>query len=397
MPQPPPTSLLAERLRVVAPSQTQQVTAEVHRLRGEGIDIVDLGAGEPDTPTPDHVKQAAVEALNADFTRYTLGAGVVSLREAIGRHYADRYGVHYDADQIVVTSGGKQALFNVAMALFGPGDEVITHVPGWPSIPEQVRLAGAAAVSVRTWPEDGFALRADALLDAVTPRTRGVIVNSPANPTGAIIAEDELARLADGLADRDVWLVVDLCYEQLIYESTPHNLPAVLADRLDAKTVLVGSASKSYSMTGWRCGWSLSSQEVATACNAIQSHSTSHATSISQRAAEAALAGPQDCIEAMRREYRQRRDLLCRWIEEDGRLRVVKPAGAFYLFPDVTDLLDGDRRRTSTDLALALLREAHVAATPGEAFDAPGHLRLSYAVSLPELEEGWARILRYLG
>jgi aspartate aminotransferase len=391
------TSPFAERLRLVSSSRTQQVTAEVHRLRREGIDIVDLGVGEPETPTPDHVKRAAVDALTADFTRYTLGAGVVSLREAIGRHYADRYGVHYDVDQIVVTSGGKQALFNVAMALFGPGDEVITHVPGWPSIPEQVKLAGATSVPVRTWPEDGFGLRADVLLDAVTPRTRGVIINSPANPTGATIAEEELERLADGLAGRDVWLVVDLCYEQLIYEAAPHNLPRVLERRLDAKTVLVGSASKSYSMTGWRCGWSLSSRKVATACNAIQSHSTSHATSISQRAAEAALTGPQDCVEAMRREYRNRRDTLCRLIQDDGRLRVVKPAGAFYLFPDVTDVLDGDRRRTSADLALALLREAHVAAIPGEAFDAPGHLRLSYAVSLPELEEGWGRIQRYLG
>ncbi len=391
-----PDPRLADRLAVVAPSRTQQVTTIVHRLRGEGADIIDLGAGEPDAPTPDHIKAAAVAALDDNFTRYTVGAGVIALREAIGEHYHARYGVRFGPEQIVVTSGGKQGLFNVSMALFGPGDEVITHVPGWPSIPEQVKLAGATPVLTRTHAEEGFRLRAEGLLDAVTPRTRGIIINSPGNPTGALISEDELRRLAEAIRGRDIWLIVDLCYEQLIYDPEPHDLPAVLAECLDEQTVLVGSASKSYAMTGWRCGWIVAQPALAAACNAVQSHSTSHATSITQRAAEAALRGPQDCLEAMRAEYQARRDALAAWMADDGRFRVVRPAGAFYLFPDVTQVLDGDARRTSFELALALLNEAHVAVTPGEAFDAPGHLRLSYTVSMGQLEDAWQRILDYL-
>ena len=391
------TRPLAERLRAVSPSPTQRVTAEVHRLRGEGVEVIDLGAGEPDAPTPAHVKQAAVEALAEDFTRYTVGAGIPELREAIAAHYGALYGVEYDPERIVVTAGGKQGLFNAAMALFGPGDEVITHAPGWPSIPEQIRLAGATPVIVRTRADEAFAVRAGALLDAVTPRTRGIVLNSPGNPTGAVMSEGELARLADAIAGRPIWLVVDLCYEQLIYDPVDHNLPGVLAGRLDERTVLVGSASKSYAMTGWRCGWIVAPREAAAACNTIQSHSTSHATSITQRAAVAALRGPQRCVDEMRDAYRARRDALCHWLEKDGRFRVQRPAGAFYLFPDVTDLLDGDRRRTSADLALELLSEAHVAVTPGEAFDAPGHLRLSYAVAMSQLEEAWRRIRRHLG
>jgi aspartate aminotransferase len=387
----------ADRLQMVSSSRTQQVTAAVDRLRREGADIIDLGAGEPDAPTPDHIKAAAVTALDQDFTRYTVGAGIVGLRDAIATHYETRYGVRYARDQIVVTSGGKQGLFNVSMALFGPGDEVVTHVPGWPSISEQVKLAGATPVFARTHAEEGFELRAEPLLDAVTPRTRGIIINSPGNPTGALISEDELRRLADGIRGRDIWLVVDLCYEQLIYDPNPHNLPGVLAECLAQQAVLIGSASKSYAMTGWRCGWLVAEPGVAAACNAVQSHSTSHAASITQRAAEAALRGPQDCLDTMRAEYRGRRDALAGWMADDGRFRVVRPAGAFYLFPDVTDVLDEEVLRTSSDLALALLTEAHVAVTPGEAFDAPGYLRLSYTVPMVQLEDAWRRILAYLG
>ena len=393
----PDARRLAARLAGVAPSGTQRITAEVDRLKRAGADIIDLGAGEPDAPTPDHIKAAAVAALADDFTRYTVGAGTIGLREAIAERYAARSGVEYSPDRIVVTSGGKQGLFNAAMALFGPGDEVITHAPGWPSIREQIRLAGADLVLTRTHQEDGFALRAEVLLDAVTPRTRGIVINTPGNPTGALMVDDEVRQLADAIRGRGIWLLVDLCYDELVYdEATPHDLPRVLAEHLDEQTVLIGSASKSYAMTGWRCGWIVATAEVASACNAIQSHSTSHATSITQRAAEAALRGPQDCLDSMRREYRARRDALVGWMASDGRLPVVSPAGAFYLFPDVTAVLDGEGLRTSSDLALALLSEAHVAVTPGEAFDAPGHIRLSYTAPQRQLERAWQRIRNYL-
>ena len=388
---------LAARLDKVGASQTQQVLVAVEQLRRQGVDVIDLGAGEPDFPTPDHIKTAATAAIQGNFTKYTAGAGITELREAIASHYGRRYGVTYDTTGVVVTSGGKQALYNIAVALFGPGDEVITHTPGWPSIVEQVHLVGAEPILVRTSAEEGFELRAEPVLEAVTPRTRGIVINSPGNPTGALMREPELERLADGIAERDIWIILDLCYEQLIYDGTPHNLPRVLWDRLGDRTVLVGTASKSYAMTGWRCGWLLAPAAVAAGCNAVQSHSTSHATSISQRAALAALTGPQACVDAMRDEYRTRRDVMLAWLEADARFRVTRPAGAFYLFPDVSELLLPDGPRTSAELVQALLTDAHVALTPGEAFDAPGFIRFSYAAPMDQLREAWTRIQRFLG
>ena len=302
----------------------------------------------------------------------------------------------YATTSVVVTAGGKQALYNAAVALFGPGDEVITHAPGWPSIVEQVHLTGGESVLVRTSAEAGFELRAGPVLEAVTPRTRGIVINSPGNPTGAVMRDSELELLADGIADRDIWVILDLCYEQLIYDDRPHNLPRVLWDRLADRTVLVGTASKSYAMTGWRCGWLLAAPAVAAACNAVQSHSTSHATSISQHAVLAALTGPQVCVDTMRDEYRTRRDAVFSWVDADRRFRVTRPAGAFYLFPDVSELLSVDGLRTSAQLVQALLTEAHVAVTPGEAFDSPGFIRLSYAAPLDQLREAWTRIQRFL-
>ena len=387
---------LAVRLDKVGASRTQQVLVAVEQLRRQGVDVIDLGAGEPDFPTPDHVKTAAAAAIQDNFTKYTAGAGITELREAIASQYAERYGVTYDTTGVVVTAGGKQALYNIAVALFGPGDEVITHAPGWPSIVEQVHLVGAEPVLVRTSAEEGFELRAEAILDAVTPRTRGIVINSPGNPTGALMSEPELERLADGIAERDIWVILDLCYEQLIYDDTPHNLPQVLWDRLADRTVLVGTASKSYAMTGWRCGWLLAPAAVAAGCNAVQSHSTSHATSITQRAALAALTGPQVCVETMRDEYRVRRDVMLEWLDADARFRVTRPAGAFYLFPDVSELLSPDGLRTSAELVQALLTEAHVALTPGEAFDTPGFIRLSYAAPMDQLREAWRRMQLFL-
>jgi aspartate aminotransferase len=273
---------------------------------------------------------------------------------------------------------------------------VITHAPGWPTLVEQIKLADATPVVVRAHAEDGFALHAESFLSAITPRTRGIILNSPTNPTGALVTEDDLTAIARECAKRGIWILVDLCYERLIYDPVPHNLPAVLVRELREKSVLCCSASKAYAMTGWRCGWAMAPAAVISAANAIQSHSTSNACSISQKAAEAALRGPQDCVTVMLDEYRRRRDQLFDWLSADSRIRLVKPAGAFYLFPDVSDFLSPDTIRTSAELATALLDKAGVAVTPGEAFDAPGFLRLSYAASTTELERGSQRILQYL-
>lgn len=388
--------MFSQRIERTAASGTQRITAEVDRLRRQGMDVVDLGAGEPDFATPSHVKAAAVAAIDENFTRYTPNAGVRELRAAICERYRVDYGVAFEPEQVIATAGGKQALFNTAMALYGSDDEVITHAPGWPSIVEQVKLAGAVPVPVRTHAEDGFRLHADSVLEAFTPRTRAVVVNSPGNPTGALVDEQDLARIADAAAARGAWVVLDLCYEQLIYDDAPHNLPSVLIERLPDRFVLTGSLSKDHAMTGWRCGWAIGPRAFIQACNTVQGHATSNVSSITQRAAVAALAGPQDCVGTMREAYRERRDLLLGSLAEEPRIRCIRPGGAFYLFPDVSELLSPDGLRTTADLAQALLRHGRVAVTPGEAFDAPGFIRLSYAASTKCLDEAARRIHAFI-
>ena len=387
---------LADRMSRVAASATMRVIVEAETLRQQGIDVVEFGAGEPDFPTPTHVKAAAHAAIDANFTKYTPAAGTHELKTAICDRYAADYGVAFSPAEVIVTAGGKQALYNVAMALFGPGDEVMTHGPCWPTLIEQVKLADATPVVVSTFSDEGFAITADRLLAAVTPATRGILINSPCNPTGALMAEEELHRLIDGLGDREIYLVLDLCYEQLIYDPVPHNLPRVLVERWRDKAVLCGSASKSYAMTGWRCGWAVAPPSLVAASNAIQSHSTSNVCSISQKATVAALRGPSDTVRAMLDEYRVRRDTLHAWLTADPRIVCLKPQGAFYLFLDISALLTPDGIRTSAEFADRLLREAHVALTPGEAFEASGFLRISYATSLARLEEGVTRIRAFI-
>ena len=387
---------LADRTTHIAGSPTMKVTATVDRLRRSGVEVIDFGAGEPDFNTPDTVKGAAHSALDGNFTRYTPVSGIADLKRAICDRYKADYGVEYKDHEVIVTAGGKQALYNTALSLFGPGDEVITHAPYWPTLTEQITLADATPVLARMHWEDGFAVHASAILDAVTPRTRGIIVNSPGNPTGALISESELRAIAEVAARRGIWVIVDLCYEKLIYDPVPHNLPKVLAETCPELTVLCGSASKAYAMTGWRCGWQLGPAAVIAASSAIQSHSTSNVTSITQKAAVAALIGSQAPVTLMLDEYRQRRDQLHEWLTADPRLRCRKPAGAFYMFVDVSDVLSAEGFRTSLDFADALLEESRVAVTPGEAFDAPGTIRISYATSMDMLKEGSQRLLAFV-
>jgi len=386
---------LADRTTRIAGSPTMKVTATVDRLRRAGVEVIDFGAGEPDFPTPAPVKAAAHDALDHDFTKYTPASGIAELRRAVADRYRADYGVDYTDSEVIITAGGKQALYNTALTLWGPGDEVITHAPYWPTLTEQIKLADATPVLVRTHGEDGFAIHAGAVLDAITPRTRGIIVNSPCNPTGALIAESELEAIAQAAARRGIWIVVDLCYEKLIYDDVPHNLPGVLARTCRDLTVLCGSASKAYAMTGWRCGWAIGPAHVIAAAGALQSHSTSNVTSITQKAVVQALTGSQAPVRAMLDEYRSRRDQLHAWLTADPRLRCRKPAGAFYMFVDVSDVLSLDGFRTSIDFADALLEQSRVAVTPGEAFDAPGYIRISYATSLDNLREGCRRLIEF--
>jgi aspartate aminotransferase len=387
--------MFAQRLAQVSASATLKVAAEAERLRRAGYNVVDFSAGEPDFPTPEHVKAAGKKAIDDNFTRYTASQGIPELRQAICDRYKTSYGVEISPAEVLLTAGGKQALFNAALALFDAGDEVITHSPYWPTIPEQVKLVGAVPVIVPTSRSDGFTVHADAIVNAITPKTKAIIINSPTNPTGGLIDETTLSTVAKAAAARGIWIIVDLCYEQLIYEPVPHNLPKVLFDLHRDRTVLAGSASKAYAMTGWRCGWTIAPKELSAAMNVIQGQSTSNISSITQKAALAAITGPQDAVGAMLAEYRKRRDNIHAWLTAHPGITCVKPLGAFYLFPDISGLLSPAGIRTSADFAQAIIEQEQVVVTPGEAFDAPGYLRISYATSMEQLREGADRILRF--
>ena len=387
--------MFAQRLAQVAPSATLKAAAEAERLRRAGHKVIDFTAGEPDFPTPEHVKAAGKAAIDANFTRYTAAAGIPELRDAICARYKDQYGVDITAAEVLLTNGGKQALFNAGLALFNEGDEVITHAPYWPTIPEQVKLVGAKPVIVQTRADEGFALHPDEVIAAITPKTKAIIVNSPCNPTGGLVDEATLTPIVEAAAKGGIWVIVDLCYEQLIYEKVPHNLVKVLFDRHRDRTVIAGSASKSYAMTGWRCGWTIAPKELTSAFNTIQGQTTSNITSITQKAALAAVSGSQDGVAAMLSEYRKRRDNIHAWLTAHPGIKCVIPGGAFYLFPDISTLLSADGVKSSAEFASALLEKEHVAVTAGEGFDAPGYLRISYAASMEDLREGANRILRF--
>jgi aspartate aminotransferase len=447
----PGTLPLAERLQHVALSPTMKGTIEAERLRRLGVDLVDLGAGEPDFPTPPHVIAAAHAALDEGFTKYTANAGLADLRRAVAARYAEDHGVQYAPEEVIITAGGKQALFHAALALFGPGDEVVTHTPGWPTIVEQVKLAGASPVQVPLdqaagfaltaggkqalfhaalalfepgdevvthtpgWPTiveqvklagaspvqvpldqaAGFALTAGRLLAGTTSRTRGLILNSPANPTGACLADQDARALAAEASRRGWWVVLDLCYDRLVYDDASHDLVRIFGEQMRDRLVICGSTSKTYAMTGWRCGWMVAPQPVVEAAGALQSHQTSNVNAIAQKAALAALTGPQECVAVMREAYRQRRDALIGWLAEEARLAAVTPSGAFYLFPTVATFLSPGGCATSQAFTDRLLHDAHVVVTPGEAFGAPGFVRLSYAASLERLHEGATRLIRF--
>jgi aspartate aminotransferase len=385
--------VLAQRLANVTGSATMKVAAEADRLKRAGHQIVDFGAGEPDFPTPAHVKDAAKAAIDANFSRYTNSMGIPEFREAICAQYKRDYGIDITPAEVLITNGGKQALFNTALALFNPDDEVITHAPYWPTIPEQIKIANATPVIVQTKPDDGFTVHPERIIAAITPKTKAIIINSPCNPTGSLTDETAMTPIVEAAAARGIWLIVDLCYEHLIYDEVAHNLPKLLFDRHRDRSVICGSLSKTYAMTGWRAGWTIAPKELTSAFNVIQGHTTSNITSFVQKAGVVALNGPQEGVKVMLDEYRRRRDAIHGWLTANPAIKCVKPRGAFYLFPDVSELLGGEVK-TSADFAQRLIEQEHVALTPGEGFDAPGYLRISYATSMDQLREGATRILR---
>lgn len=386
---------VSERINALAPSATLAMSQKSGELKAQGVDVINLSVGEPDFFTPDHIKQAAHQAIDDNFSFYTPVPGYLSLRKAVCDKLKNENGLDYTPDQIVVGNGAKHALCNVIMALVNPGDEVIIPTPAWVSYVQMVNLAGGANVLVPATLDTNFKISAQQLEDAITPRTRLVILCSPSNPTGSIYSHDELQALA-GVLERheNVMVVADEIYEHINYVGRHESLAQFggIKDRV----VIINGVSKAYAMTGWRIGYIAAPLWVAKAVNKLQGQYTSGASSIAQKAAEAAYTGPQDCVEQMRVAFQRRRDLIVGLMKEIPGLKVNVPDGAFYLFPEVSsffgkrygDTLIGD----ANDLAMFLLLEGHVATVSGDAFCCPGYIRLSYATSDENLVEAARRI-----
>ena len=389
----PTTQALAERISLISVSSTMKVAADADRLRREGADVVDFGAGEPDFPTPQNIKQAAIDAINQNFTKYTNTAGTEELKQTICDSHKRDYGTSYNTKESIVTVGGKHAIFGLTQALLDPGDEVIIPVPYWVTYNDVVNFAGGKSVFVNTDENQGFTLKASMVERAITPKTKIIILNSPSNPSGAIFERSEMERIVAIAKDRGIWVMTDECYHRFLYEGDPHSLAAIPGAK---DTVLVaGSLSKTYAMTGWRIGFVLAPAPVVAGIAKLQSHSTSNPTSIAQKAAVEALRGPQESVGVMLAEYKKRRDYVI------GRLRAMKgvtaqmPQGAFYAYPNVSAAYRGGITN-SLQFAEKLLAEEFVAVVPGEAFGTNEHIRISYATSMKELERGLDRLQRFI-
>jgi len=387
---------LAARTAGFSPSPTLAITARAKRMRAEGIDVLNFGAGEPDFDTPEHIKAAAVQALAEGFTKYTATAGIDELKDAVCLKLKRDNGVEYRRENVIISCGAKHTLYNICMVLFQEGDEVLLPAPYWVSYPEQIRMAEAVPVPVGTAEADGFRVRVEALEAACTSRTAGLILNSPCNPTGAVLSRKDLEAIAAFAAVRDLTVISDETYEALTYDGREAVSIAALGEEVKRRTILVNSLSKAYAMTGWRIGYAAGPAEVVRAMDTFQSQVTSNPTSIAQRAAVVALTGPQDCVRAMRAAFAERRDVIVAALNGVPGVSCVLPGGAFYAFPNVAGVFGrrSDRGTISTaaDLADYFLKEARVAVVPGEPFGSAAHLRLSYATGVEAIRRGLDRM-----
>lgn len=387
------TFKLAERVERIGVSATLQVLQEAGRLKARGVDVVDFGCGEPDFPTPDPIKQAAIAAIHENFTKYTPAAGIPELRQAICEWHGRELGSAYQPAECIATVGGKHGLFNALSALIGRDEAVLIPVPHWPSFPEIVRYLGGRVVPVPTEEGQGFRLTAAAVECAWVEGARLLILNSPSNPSGAVVDRNEFLRIFALCRARGAWLLTDECYSHFVYEGTPFSVASLPETK--PHLIVVGSLSKTFSMTGWRIGYTLAPERLIQAMTRLQSHSTSNPTSIAQKAALAALRGPMDDVKTMLAEYARRRARALDGLSAIPTLRCAEPQGAFYLYPNVSEWMRAHGLKTTTELARRLLEEIHVALTPGDAFGTGEHLRLSYATSMERLEEGLARLQRF--
>ncbi len=371
-----------------------KVASAAEELRRRGEDVVDFGAGEPDFPTPDNIKRAAVRAIEENFTKYTASGGTLELREAICLRHRQDFGTSYKPSECVVSAGGKHTIFNLMQVLIGHGDEVVIPNPHWVTYKDVVHYAGGNAVFVDTAEEDGFAITASMIEGALTPKTRMVVINSPSNPSGAVVHDDEFERIYALTSKRGIWLMTDECYCHFLYDSEPFSAAALPGAA--SSVIVAGSLSKTYAMTGWRIGFALAPAPVAAAVVKLQSQSTSNPNSVAQKAGVEALLGPQDSVHAMLAEYRRRRDFIVEGLRLIPGVRCTEPRGAFYAYPNVSVAFGRNGIRNTLDFAEQLLDRARVAVVPGEAFGTEQHVRISYATSMQELKRGLGRIHKFL-
>ena len=387
------TLKLTERINRIEASATMAVVAEADKLRSQGIDVVDFGAGEPHFATPQHIKDAAIAAIQANFTKYTAVGGTAELRDAIVERHAADFNSDYRREEVMASVGGKHVLFNVINVLVDHDDEVILPVPYWVSFKDIIRYAGGRPVLVETDETENFRLTPEMVERAVTKRTKLIILNSPSNPSGAVMNPQDMTAIVKFAAERGIWVISDECYVYLNYSGKRFSVGSLREPR--ERIVVVGSFSKTYAMTGWRLGFALAPAPVIAAMHKLQSQSTSNPTSIVQKAALAALQGPQEPIEQMRREYIGLRDHLVKGLRSIPGMRCTLPQGAFYAYPNVSSFFGRAGQNSAAEVAGRLLREAHVATVPGEGFGTREHIRISYASSLGELDRGLERMRRF--
>jgi aspartate aminotransferase len=386
---------LTDRINRIEPSATLAVVAEADKLRQQGIDVVDFGAGEPHFATPQHIKDAAIAAIQANFTKYTAVGGTTELRDAIVQRHGQDFDSNYRREEVVASVGGKHALFNAIQVLVDHGDEVILPVPYWVSFKDIVRYAGGNCVLLEADENQGFRVTAEMIQRLVTPRTKLIILNSPSNPSGAVMTPEDMQSVVRLAHERGIWVISDECYVYLNYTGKLFSVGALRDFR--EHMVIVGSLSKTYAMTGWRLGYALAPAPVVSAMQKLQSQSTSNPTSIVQNAAVAALTGSQQCVADMRAEYIQLRDHVVNGLRSLPGVRCTKPEGAFYAYPNISAYFGKGGIKSASDLAGKLLREAHVATVPGEGFGTRDHIRVSYATTVKELDRGLERMRKFLG
>ena len=385
---------IAERIALISESSTMRVAAEATKLRAQGIDVVDFGAGEPDFPTPDNIKEAAKRAIDQNFTKYTPVGGTAELKNAVCDSHRKDFGTDYKPSECLITVGGKHIIFNLMQALINPGDEVIIPVPYWVTYKDVVNYAGGKCVFVNTDEAQGFTLTAAMIEPYLTARTKLIIINSPSNPSGALLDRAEFEKIYALAAKRGIFLMTDECYCKFLYDSEPFSIASLPGAK---ETVLIaGSVSKTYSMTGWRIGFGLMPAPLITAMGKLQSHSTSNPTSIAQKAAVEALLGPQDSVGIMLAEYRKRRDFVVARLRAIPGVTCNEPRGAFYVYPNIGVALGKNGIADTLAFSERLLQDSHVAVVPGEAFGTDAHIRISYAASMHELERGLERLHQFM-